>query len=138
MAGYGYLGFLMLGLAALALLAAVLFWIMGWTARRRSREVQAKVVENVRRRDARGQPVYFPMLEFQWQGETRRVESFFGTGWQQYQPSEIVTAYYDPRLGHMVPKPSHKPNIAALALLVLALLLMAGGSALISAQAGAI
>ena len=138
MAGYGYLGFLMLGLAALTLLAATLFWIFGWTARRRTKEVRAKVVENVRRRDPRGQPLYFPMLEFQWQGETRRVESIFGTNWEQYQPSELVTAYYDPKLGCMTPKPSRTPGTIALALLIVSVLLLAGGSVMLSILAGAV
>lgn len=136
MAGYGFLGFLMLGLSALALLGSVLLWLLGRAAGRRSQEVQAKVVENVRRRGARGQALYFPMLEFQWQGETRRVESAFGTGWEQYQPSEMVTAYYDPRSERMTPKPSRAKGAAALALFVLALLLMAGGSAMIALQVG--
>ena len=136
MAGYGYLGFLMLGLAALTLMAATLFWIFGWTARRRTKEVRARVVENVRRRDPRGQPLYFPMLEFQWQGETRRVESVFGTNWEQYQPSEMVTAYYDPQIGRMTPKPTGRLGAASLALFALALLLMVGGSLFIAAQLG--
>lgn len=137
MAGYGYLGFLMLGFAALTLLAAVILWLMGWTARRRSKQVRARVVENVRRRDARGQPLYFPMLEFQWQGETRRLESAFGTNWEQYQPSEQVTAYYDPKLDCMTPKPSRTPGTIAAALLVVSVLLLAGGSVMLSMLAGA-
>lgn len=136
MAGYGFLGFLMLGLAALALLGSALLWILGRTARRRSQPVQAKVVENVRRRGARGQALYFPMLEFQWQGEIRRVESVFGTNWEQYQPSEMVTAYYNPRLGCMTAKPSRAKGAVSLALLLLALLLMAGGSVMIALQVG--
>lgn len=136
MAGYGFLGFLMLGLAALALLGSVLLWILGRSARQRSQEVQAKVVENVRRRGARGQPLYFPMLEFQWQGETQRVESAFGTSWEQYQPSEMVTAYYDPQMGRMTPKPTGRLGAASLALFALALLLMVGGSLFIAAQLG--
>lgn len=136
MAGYGFLGFLMLGLSALALLASTVLWFLGRAARRRSREVQAKVVENVRRRGARGQPLYFPMLEFQWQGETRRVESTFGTNWERYHPSEMVTAYYDPQLGCMTAKPARTKAAASLALFVLALLLMAGGSVMIALQVG--
>ncbi len=84
--------------------------------------VQAKVVENVRRRDARGRPLYFPLLEFQWEGEYKRLESAFGTNWEQFQPSEQVSAFYDPRHDRMAVKPPVGPGVLALCLFVISAL----------------
>ena len=61
----GFVGFFLLGCSALLLLISLMVWLFWRRNRRRVQAVQAKVVENVRRRDARGRPLYFPLLEFQ-------------------------------------------------------------------------
>ena len=45
MAGYGFLGFLMLGLAALSLLSSVLLWILCRSERLRRHEVTPYVLD---------------------------------------------------------------------------------------------
>lgn len=122
---------MLLGMGTLALLIGLVTGALWRRNAKRSREVTAKVIENVRRRDVHGTPLYFPLLEFQWEGECRRIESAFGTPWEQYQPWEQVIAYYDPRHDQMVLKTQRGPRIASLVLLVLACLLLLTGGALL-------
>lgn len=124
-----FISFLLLGMGALALLISLAVCMLWRRSTRRSQEVRAKVIENVRRRDAHGAALYFPMLEFEWEGAVKRVESAFGTPWEQYQPWEQVTAYYDPENDQMVLKTQRGPRIAALVLFVLAGLLLLSGAA---------
>lgn len=126
-----FISFLLLGMGALALLVSLVLWVLWRRGTRRNQEVRAKVIENVRRRDAHGGALYFPMLEFEWEGAQKRIESAFGTPWEQYQPWEQVTAYYDPQNDRMVLKTQHGPRIAALVILVLACLLLLSGGALL-------
>ena len=130
----GFLGFFLLGCAALLLLIALLVWFFWRRTCKRVQPVRAKVVENVRRRDSRGRPLYFPLLEFQWEGECKRLESAFGTNWEQFQPSEQVSAYYDSRRDRMAVKPPLGPGVVALLLFVLSLLCLAGGSVMLAAM----
>lgn len=130
----GFAGFFLLGCSALLLLISLMVWLFWRRNRRRVQAVQAKVVENVRRRDARGRPLYFPLLEFQWEGEYKRLESAFGTNWEQFQPSERVSAFYDPRHDRMAVKPPVGPVVLALCLFVISLLCLVGGSMMLAAM----
>ena len=130
----GFVGFFLLGCSALLLLISLMVWFLWRRNRRRVQAVQAKVVENVRRRDARGRPLYFPVLEFQWEGENKRLESAFGWGWEQFQPSERVSAFYDPRHDRMAVKPPVGPGVLALCLFVISLLCLVGGSMMLASM----
>lgn len=130
----GFIGFFLLGCAALLLLISLVVWLFWRRDRHRVRQVQAKVVENVRRRDVWGRPLYFPLLEFEWEGQSKRLESAFGTNWEQFQPSERVSAYYDIRHDRMAVKPPVGPGVAALLLFLLSLLCLVGGSVMLAAM----
>ena len=126
-----YVAFCRVGVGVLLCLIALVMLGMGRRHMRRSQEVRAKVVENVRRRDSHGQALYFPMLEFEWQGQTKRLESELCTPWEQYHPMEQVSALYDPAKDRLVLKARPGPWAMAVALLVLGVLLVLGGSVLL-------
>ena len=62
------------------------------------------------------------------------LESAFGWGWEQFQPSERVSAFYDPRHDRMAVKPPVGPGVLALCLFVLSLLCLVGGSMMLAAM----
>ena len=126
-----YVAFCLVGLGVLLCLIALVMLVICRRHMRRSQEVRAKVVENVRRRDSHGQALYFPMLEFEWQGQTKRLESELCTPWEQYHPMEQVSALYDPAKDRLVLKARPGPRAMAVALLVLGVLLVLGGSVLL-------
>ena len=126
-----YVAFCLVGLGVLLCLIALVMLVICRRHMRRSQEVRAKVVENVRRRDSHGQALYFPMLEFEWQGQTKRLDSELCTPWEQYHPMEQVSALYDPAKDRLVLKARPGPWAMAVALLVLGVLLVLGGSVLL-------
>ena len=71
------------------------------------------------------------MLEFEWQGQTKRLESELCTPWEQYHPMEQVSALYDPAKDRLGLKARPGPWAMAVALLVLGVLLVLGGSVLL-------
>ena len=75
----------------------------------------------------------FPCWSFS-EGEYKRLESAFGTNWEQFQPSERVSAFYDPRHDRMAVKPPVGPGVLALCLFVISLLCLVGGSMMLAAM----
>lgn len=127
----GFLGFLLLGMGSLCLLIGFIFLYFWWHRHRHCCQLTAKVVENLRRRGPRGSTYYHPLLEFEYRGGAKRLESPLGNPWEVYQPGQQLTICYDGSRDCLAPGLGRRAKVAGLSFLILALMLLTGGMGLL-------